>query len=331
MTCNRPGSRKVIKQILGVLIVLAVVAQESGPARARQCRFQGTGTSRQVTFSQGAELGPALSPDGRMLAFEYFHPDGDGFPAIWVMDTLSGFKSAHALVDDGNYNSWPSWSPDSQWVSFVAKKRTGGRSLTSQIYKVRVPDGTLVQLTDFAKDTNLGDSTSWSRDGRIAFEYDDKVYVVGEAGGTPTELLDLKENLAPGTLWGIEWSPDDSYLTFRGAPRTSPEQRRIWVADSRGNAIQPVTEGAVDENPSWLDKSHILFERWVSGTDIRVCLLCLEALSVNCLTRGHPDVAPRADPTGRVIYFARGTIPKKEIHDRFFFQTHIYSLSSHTK
>ncbi len=245
------------------------------------------------------------------------------------MDLGHGFeKSARPLVDDDNYNSWPSWSPDSQWISFMSgRKLTTGNTLTDQVYKVRVSDGTIVQLTRFPKETVLGDSTSWSPDGRIAFEYDDDIYVVSASGGDQTKLIDLKSVLSPGSLWGIEWSPDGSRLAFRGSPRgSSSGQQRIWVADALGRQTVSVTQGSRDENPSWLDNEHILFERWGKRGEVRVCVVCLPASKVNCLTRGHVDIGPTADATGRAIFFARGEIPHKDIN-AWLPETHIYTVT----
>jgi len=270
-----------------------------------------------------------------MMAFEYFHPEHPNTPQIWVMDLAQGFKSARPLVDDDSYNSWPSWSPDSQWISFMSGKETIKgyilknkiSVLTEQIYKVNVHDGTIVQLTHFSKETALGDSTSWSVDGRIAFEYDDDIYSVSASGRNENKLIDLKAVLASGSLWGIDWSPDGSRLTFRGSPRgSSSGQQRIWVVDALGRHIVPVTTGPTDENPSWLDNEHILFERWSKRGEVRVCVVCLPASKVTCLTRGHVDIGPRADASGHTIFFARGDIPKNGTIT-LFPNTHIYALT----
>ncbi|MFZ0413305.1 MAG: hypothetical protein WAL82_03750 [Candidatus Acidiferrales bacterium] len=280
----------------------------------------------QITFSHGAELAPSVSPVGDLLSFEYFHPDRPNVPQIWIMNRAQGFKSARPVVDNENYNSWPSWSPDGQWISFMSHAMQKGTSLTSQIYKVKVSDGTIVPLTHFPPATALGDSTSWSRDGRIAFEYDDDIYVVSESGGIPKRLVDLKSVLPSGGLWGIEWSPDGSRLAFRGALQTiSGRAGRIWVADSDGRRIRPVTEGGADEDPSWLDNQHILFERWTKTGEVRICLVSLSTSIVEYLTRGHLDLDPAAGSADDLIFFARGVIPEAANKTQFP-DTHIYAL-----
>src|SRR5260370_15718025 len=100
------------------------------------------------------------------MAFEYTHPSPPNRDQIWVMYLAEGFKPARPLIQDENYNSWPSWSRDSHWISFMSgRKVTHNNILTCQIYKARVSDGTVVQLIHFPNETALRDSTSWSQDG----------------------------------------------------------------------------------------------------------------------------------------------------------------------
>src|SRR5690242_16919377 len=95
-------------------------------AETKQSHSTFLGRAVQITFGPRAEVGPALSRDGKWLAFEYTDPTSADKDQIWVMDLKQGFESARPLVKDQNYNSWPSWSPDSQWISFMS-----GRKLTN--------------------------------------------------------------------------------------------------------------------------------------------------------------------------------------------------------
>lgn len=294
----------------------------------KACRFQSVKIVEKLNVClPGTELGPVISPDGRKVAFEYFHPEKPNTPQIWVTDRDQNCQS-RALVDNENYNSWPSWSPDGQWISFVsAQQTTAGTGLTSQIYKVRVADGLIVQLTHFPLGTSLGDSTSWSRDGRIAFEYRNDIYVVAESEGTPQKLVDLKPFIAPDSLWGIQWCPDGSRLTLRAASLSSPRQKRIWIADLKGLRVRPITTGPKDENPSWLDSQHIVYEHWNPGGEVRACAVCLHALKVRCLTKGHIDLSPTVGSLpGRSILFARGDILREDTN-AWKPTTHIYMLN----
>jgi Tol biopolymer transport system component len=243
------------------------------------------------------------------------------------MDLIQGFKSARPLVKDENFNTWPGWSPDSQWVSFMSgRKVTQGNILTDQIYKVRVSDGTVVQLTHFPNETAISDSTSWSQEGQIAFVYNDGIYAVRDSGGEAEQLVDLTQRLSPGSLWGAVWSPDGSRLAFRGIPPGSGEaDKRIWVADSKGKQVIQVTKDFTDDVPSWLDNDHILFERWGSAGEVRICVVCLHTLRVGHLTRDHIDQTPAADRTGHTLFFARAKLSEENIR-AWLPQTHIWAV-----
>jgi Tol biopolymer transport system component len=283
----------------------------------------------QIGFSPGAELGPAVSADGQRVAYEYFSSGPRSGIQIWVMDLSRGFRSASPIVADENYNSWPSWSPDGQWISFMSSKgQKGDALLTGQIYKVRVSDSTVVQLTHFPEHTVLGDSTSWSGRDRIAFEYDDNIYAVDPLGQTTVKLIDLKSTLSPGTLWGIEWSPDGSRLSFRGSPKGAASPKGcIWVADLDSHRVFEATKGPADDNPKWLDNEHIVFERWVKETEIRVSLLCLRHRTVSYLTRGHIDLSPAISTKGHgVVLFARADNPNSKLRSTSMVPiTHLYA------
>lgn len=191
----------------------------------------------------------------------------------------------------------------------------------------------ITQLTHFPNETVLKDSTSWSRDGRIAFVYGDSIFVVASAGGEPKELINLGQTLSPGTLWGAVWSPEAKRLAFSGArPGSSSEHKHIWVADLSGHASQ-ITKGptdSMDDLPSWLDDDHIVFERWNKTGEVRICVICLHTLRVTYLTHGHIDQTPAVDATGNTLFFARAKASAKNIHS-WLPETHIWQAPIHVK
>jgi len=294
--------------------------------QANECISISSSALEKITSGPRAELGPAPSPDGKWVAFEYFHPGPGIIPQIWIMDRVLGPESVRPIVDDQNYNSWPSWSPDSKWISFVSHGVREHTIQTGQVYKVKIEDRTVVQLTHFREGTVLRDSTSWARDGRVAFVYNDGIYAVRGSGGDPEELIDTRQTLSPGSLWGAVWSPDGSRLAFKGNSLGSEEaDQRIWVADSNGRHMFYVTKGSTDDVPSWLDNDHILFERWSKSGEVRICVVSLSTLRIQYLTRNHIDQTPAADPTGRVLFFARADLSKKNIY-AWLPETHIWAV-----
>ncbi|MEI6512423.1 MAG: S41 family peptidase [bacterium] len=95
---------------------------------------------------------PALSPNGKTLAFVY---KGN----IWVVPSVGG--RAIRLTDSVEQDTMPVFSPDGQWVAF-ASQRTGN----TDIYVVPSQGGTPRQLTI----SGAGVPYDWSPDGkRILF------------------------------------------------------------------------------------------------------------------------------------------------------------------
>ncbi len=92
---------------------------------------------------------PALSPDGSKLAFVY---RGD----VWIADSNGG--RATALTRNVEYDAFPQFSPDGEWVSFSST-----RNGNWDIFIVPAIGGQVRQLTNH----QFGDiSFSWNPDGK---------------------------------------------------------------------------------------------------------------------------------------------------------------------
>jgi len=118
-------------------------------------------------FSEGM---PSISPDGRTLAF--VAQPGPNKP--WVL-WLRPLNSLTAQPVPGTDNLYlPFWSPDSQWIGFIAN---------GKLEKVAASGGAPQILCD---DEEISSST-WSRDGVILFTgKDGGLYRVPDTGGAPT-------------------------------------------------------------------------------------------------------------------------------------------------
>ncbi|MGB6869644.1 MAG: DPP IV N-terminal domain-containing protein [Acidobacteriaceae bacterium] len=122
---------------------------------------------------------PALSPDGREIAFV---SGGD----IWSVPAEGG--AAHLLVSNPATESRPLWSPDGSRLAFVSTRTGNG-----DIYVLTLATGQLARITyaDAAEDLD-----AWSADGRWIYftsNSDDiagttDVFRVSAEGGTPLEV-----------------------------------------------------------------------------------------------------------------------------------------------
>lgn len=156
----------------------------------------------QLTNDVSRDTAPAVSPDGRTVAFvreELQLPMGQ--IAVWVVG-IDG-TSPHLLVSDATD---PAWSPDGDRIVFV---RPGGDA--GGVYTVR-SDGSDLQLLSGDGDAS---SPSWSPDGgRIA------VAIRSGSNSSSIETIDVETRettLISPAFWDVgspSWSPDGRYLTF---------------------------------------------------------------------------------------------------------------------
>ena len=129
-----------------------------------------------IVHTQGGEVAaPAISPDGRRVAYRARR--GDGMPLLWVRDLASGDAQSLAGTEDA---SFPFWSPDSRDLGFfagVALKRVSAAG-----GPVRVVTDALGPFGAFGG--------AWGADGTIAFGGGSGLSRVNADGGAATSLTE---------------------------------------------------------------------------------------------------------------------------------------------
>ncbi|HWS98653.1 MAG TPA: LpqB family beta-propeller domain-containing protein [Pyrinomonadaceae bacterium] len=230
-------------------------------------------------------LNPALSPDGKRVAFVcgaepwdicVMNVDGTGFSALtethnnsnptWSPDST---RIAFTSTREGNWHIYTmnadgtnvqrlaanhpdllsedhaAWSPDGTRIAFV-----GGTEIGYNIYTATVNGGAVVQVLF---NDQFKENLAWSPDGtRIAFDTINDVYVVG-ADGNGLHLLATGDNENTGPAW----SPDGSQIAFYREKLILDEfgsivrrEKGLYVTPSTGGAL--VSLNAPDaNNPSW--------------------------------------------------------------------------------
>ena len=120
----------------------------------------GTGPSlemlHKLTKHMAIETEPALSPDGKKLAYI---SDRTGTPQIYLLNLST--KKTTRLTNKGNYNSSPSWSPDGTMIAY-----NGVRNSKSVIFRV-LADDPLGFETQVSPKGMQAESPVWSSDGSI--------------------------------------------------------------------------------------------------------------------------------------------------------------------
>ena len=204
------------------------------------------------TFANGYVLQPAISPDGKEVAFCY---QGD----IWTVSTKGG-RPYRVTVHEG-YDSNPRWSLDGERLAFQSD-----RFGNNDIYSMPSQGGVPTRHTHHSATDVM---SSYQDDGSILFttrrvyaqvEREYEIYRAAPEGGTPSRYMD-----ALGFDPVI--SPDGSKIAFvRGTCRIEreayqgPANRDLWIYDLESEEYTQLTDyEGNDFSPKWLNDSTLLF------------------------------------------------------------------------
>jgi len=223
---SRPSSRRWASLLAIVLAAAGItgaltwrLARSVSPKRGGDLVFT------QVTFDSGLTTDPALTPDGKLLAYASDRV-GDSNLNIWVQPVAGGqpVQVTHGTADDHS----PTFSPDSSKIAFRSERERPGIYLVSALggeERLIAPGGV---------------HPSFSRDGNwIAYEGPDiQIYIVATNGGAPRQL---QTGRPVATM--PSWSPDGHYLLFASQPTYSAPWD-WWVVPFEGG--RAVTIGAAE-------------------------------------------------------------------------------------
>ena len=135
----------------------------------------------------------------------------------------------------------PAWSPDGNWIAFVAE-RTGG----FHIYKIDINGKNLQRLTNQGK-YNL--DPDWSPDGQsIAFGSAlGSIYVMDADGKHPRQIINPLHRIGHSPRYPA-WSPDGKQI----ACVVFDDGNDIYIMDTDGrNARRMSPLGTWSRNPAW--------------------------------------------------------------------------------
>jgi TolB protein len=223
----------------------------------------GTGLTR-LTDSPWAEFDPALSPDGRAIAYR---AEPNDYPELWIMNADG--TGQRQLTRDGGF---PTWSADGSMIAYAPG---GGPSGMSWI-AIANADGSGQRRLPH---TEFGEYPSWSPDQkRIAFNSnlsgEALMYVVDVDGSGFVDLSSVEEG------GRVAWSPDGRSILFSSRRDRPDNSRDIYVMRPDGSDVRRLTKTGGDM-PAWSpDGSHIVFS-WGGLFVTRADGSCIEALPTN--------------------------------------------------
>jgi serine/threonine protein kinase len=221
---DKTRSRRVSRRRLGPL-TLAVVALVAVTAGVTWWLTRPNGSVRppvltQLTFDSGLTTDPALSPDGKLVAFASDR-SGAGNLDIWMQQIATG--EARRLTQDPADESEPAFSPDGSRIAFRSEKEGGGIYVMSTIGgepRLIAREGRRPRFSPDGK--QIAYWVGWFGQGQV--------FVASSAGGTPARLQpDFFQAFFP------IWSPDGQHILFLGSRTDSWDQIDWWVAPREGS------------------------------------------------------------------------------------------------
>ncbi|HTM86900.1 MAG TPA: protein kinase [Terriglobales bacterium] len=244
VTTTVPARIKLRRPVVMLLLVLAAgallayvwlraqvapVSQSSAPV-----------VLERLTDFVGMERSPAVSPDGKAVAFS----GGVGTPQIWVR-LLAGGPPLKITRDDVPH-LYPRWAPDSGSLIYFSPPPEAGAQGDGAIYDIPALGGSPRRLASSFTGGDL------SHDGkRMAYfrhESNRTELVLADRNGSNPRVLTM---LAQGYDYGFpRWSPDDHLIAYRGGQVFNYD---VFAIEAAGGEPRQITHDLkVVEGYSWL-------------------------------------------------------------------------------
>ena len=236
----------VAAMLLAAALMFAWMWYSREPAKdANVVRFSLFPPEETRFFSAGREASPpALSADGRRLAFVTAMADGKRQLWVRALDSLatqplSGTEGA----------AHPFWSPDGRYIGFFAN---------GKLNRIDAAGGPVLTLCD----APAGWGGSWSRDGVIILSPNNTspLFQVPASGGTPSPVTELAESRGAVSHYWPCFLPDGRHFLFlsRAFSTGAGEQDTINLGSLDSKDSRPLFNAS--SNVAYA-QGHLLFHR----------------------------------------------------------------------
>jgi Tol biopolymer transport system component/tRNA A-37 threonylcarbamoyl transferase component Bud32 len=255
-TTARPGLTTPIRPqwratVIAVAAVSVLAVGAILVARRPRAPEIALGRRVQVTLDPGLEIDPALSPDGKIIAYTAGPPGG---MRLYVRQ-LDGGSPVPVVREPGGFQRLPYWAPDGTRLVFQSERGIEIAPALGGVPRVLVPVPGLPGPI--------------SPDGRLfLYASRDSLYAQPLLGG-PARLI-----VTGFEVHSFAWSPDGRWIAYvSGNPDFILDESlgnlapsSIWVVPATGGAPHPVTDAqSLNVSPRWMPTGRALL--FVSNRD----------------------------------------------------------------
>jgi serine/threonine-protein kinase len=256
---SRPkiGVPRVLLGVAGVLAIATGAFWLGGRILGSAGAPLSFGRATRLTWTPGLEVQPAISPDGRAVAYAA----GTSTDTHIYVRQVSGGRAIRVSDDSAAIEEAPSWSPDGNRVLYISRGAVFSAPAAGGPPRQEVPAIPGVPIT----------AAAWAPDGRtIAYAAGDSVLVRAPDGTTRVVAKLLEPTLCA-------WSPNAQliacgsgnarYLTL-GSQFGNLSPDRIVVFAVQGGASATITDSSsINVSPIWSRDGRWLY--YVSNRDGR--------------------------------------------------------------
>ena len=229
------------------LAYITVTKDAKGQNIYRLAIADSDGYNEQILYESNMPIvRPTWSPDGKTLAYVSY---ASGAPQIYIQNIFT--KQTQQLTNFKGSNLSPSWSPDGRRMAMSLSKDGD-----PELY---VMDVATKRLTRITRSYGADLEPDWTPDGKYLLFTSDRggrpqIYKIpvsdsGAAGRAVRITFDGKENLRPSV------SPDGKRLAM---VNNTEGVYRIAVLDTEAQQLSILTEGRLDESPSFAPNGSML-------------------------------------------------------------------------